>query len=244
VIQSAENALLARARACVGMVLRGKYRLDRLLGVGGMACVYAATHLRNADRVAVKILHRDLSIDAGVRARFLREGAAANRVAHSGTVRVRDDDTAEDGSLFLVMDLLEGETFHARCRRSGRFPLATGPAEPTPVVTRAARVDHRDGAGHLDAAYMTRLREHASHGGRKATDRAFVNATWTSDPSAEEAGEEFVIAVTTCENAGESMLDMVTTEENGGPFLEMSGATEFAYGAEPLKPSGVRRGRF
>ena len=118
-IQSAENTLLARARACVGMVLRGKYRLDRLLGVGGMACVYAATHLRNADRVAVKILHRDLSIDAGVRARFLREGAAANRVAHSGTVRVLDDDMAEDGSLFLVMDLLEGETFHARCRRSG-----------------------------------------------------------------------------------------------------------------------------
>jgi len=84
-----------------------------------MACVYAATHLRNADRVAVKILHRELSIDGGVRARFLRGGRAANRVAHSGTVRVLDDDTADDGSLFLVMDLLDGETFHARCRRSG-----------------------------------------------------------------------------------------------------------------------------
>jgi serine/threonine protein kinase len=119
VIQLAENELLARARACVGTFLRGKYRLDRLLGVGGMACVYAATHLRNADRVAVKILHRELSIDAGVRARFLREGGAANRVAHSGTVRVLDDDMTEDGRLFLVMDLLEGETFHARCRRSG-----------------------------------------------------------------------------------------------------------------------------
>ena len=119
VIQSAENDLPARAHACVGRVLRGKYRLDRLLGVGGTACVYAATHLRNGDRVAVKILHRELSIYAGVRARFLREGGAANRVAHSGTVRVLDDDMAEDGSLFLVMDLLEGETFHARCRRSG-----------------------------------------------------------------------------------------------------------------------------
>jgi eukaryotic-like serine/threonine-protein kinase len=111
VIQSAANDLPARAHACVGRVLRGKYRLDRLLGVGGMACVYAATHLRNADRVAVKILHRELSIDAGVRARFLREGGAANRVAHSGTVRVLDDDMAEDGSLFLVMDLLEAKPF-------------------------------------------------------------------------------------------------------------------------------------
>jgi len=125
-----------------------------------------------------------------------------------------------------------------------RFPHATGPAEPTPVVTRAARVDHRDGAGHLDAAYMTRLRERASHGARKASDRAFVNGTWTSDPSAEEAGEEFVIAVTTCENAGESMLDMVTTEENGGPFVETSAATEFAYGAEPSSPTAARRGPF
>ena len=119
-IQLEENDLLARARVGVGMVLRGKYRLDRLLGVGGMACVYAATHLRNGDRVAVKILHRELSIDAGLRARFLREGRAANRVAHSGTVRVLDDDTAHDGSLFLVMDLLDGETLHARWRRSGR----------------------------------------------------------------------------------------------------------------------------
>src|SRR5580658_2980745 len=116
VIRSEENDLLARARACVGMVLRGKYRLDRVLGVGGMACVYAATHLRNGDRVAVKILHRELSIDSGLRARFLREGSAANSVEHPGTVRVLDDDIAEDGSLFMVMDLLDGETVHSRWR--------------------------------------------------------------------------------------------------------------------------------
>ena len=133
---------LARAHARVGMVLRGKYRLDRLLGVGGTACVYAATHLRNADRVAVKILHRELSIDAGVRARFLREGGAANRVAHSGTVRVLDDDVAEDGSLFLVMDLLEGETFHGRCRRSG------GRLGAREVVKLVCEVLHVLGAAH------------------------------------------------------------------------------------------------
>jgi len=112
--------VLSEARACVGVVLRGKYRLDRLLGVGGMACVYAATHLHNADRVAVKILHRELSVDAGLRARFLREGDAANRVQHPGTVRVLDDDIAEDGRFFIVMDLLDGETLSARWERSGR----------------------------------------------------------------------------------------------------------------------------
>src|SRR5580704_19567928 len=80
-----ESDLLMIANSRVGAVLRGKYRLDRLLGIGGMSCVYAATHLRNEDRVAVKILHRELSIDAGLRARFLREGDAANRVGHPGT---------------------------------------------------------------------------------------------------------------------------------------------------------------
>jgi eukaryotic-like serine/threonine-protein kinase len=112
------DAKLAHSR--VGAVLRGKYRLDRLLGIGGMACVYAATHLRNADRVAVKILHRELAIDDGLRARFLREGDAANRVGHPGTVRALDDDIAEDGSLFMVMDLLDGETVHARWNQMGR----------------------------------------------------------------------------------------------------------------------------
>jgi serine/threonine-protein kinase len=116
----ADHDLSDGAKARVGTVLSGKYRLDRVLGVGGMASVYAATHLRNANVVAVKVLHRELSIDAGLRARFLREGYAANSVGHPGTVRVLDDDTAEDGSVFIVMDLLDGETLDARWERSGR----------------------------------------------------------------------------------------------------------------------------
>jgi serine/threonine-protein kinase len=109
----------ARAKERLGRVLNGKYRLDRVLGVGGMASVYAATHLRNASRVAVKVLHKEMAIDENVRARFLREGYAANSVEHAGTVRILDDDTAEDGSVFLVMELLEGETLDARWERSG-----------------------------------------------------------------------------------------------------------------------------
>jgi serine/threonine-protein kinase len=103
------GALEARARKRLGTTLRGKYRLDRLLGVGGMASVYAATH-RNSKRFAVKVLHPELSIHDDVRARFLREGYAANRVAHPGAVAVLDDDLAEDGSAFLVMDLFDGQT--------------------------------------------------------------------------------------------------------------------------------------
>jgi serine/threonine-protein kinase len=100
-------------------VLKAKYRLDRLLGVGGMAAVYAATHTRNASRVAVKVLHSELSVNADIRARFVREGYAANIVEHPGVVRVLDDDVDADGSVFLVMELLDGETLEARWERSG-----------------------------------------------------------------------------------------------------------------------------
>jgi eukaryotic-like serine/threonine-protein kinase len=115
------NQLLARARTRVGTVLCGKYRLDAVLGAGGMASVFGATHLRNANRVAVKILHPELAIDEGLRARFLREGYASNLAEHPGAVRILDDDTAEDGSVFLVMELLEGEGLDAKWQRSGRM---------------------------------------------------------------------------------------------------------------------------
>jgi serine/threonine protein kinase len=92
----------------LGTTLRGKYRLDRVLGEGGMAVVYAATH-RNKKQFAVKILHADLSRRADVRERFVREGLSANSLNHPGAVAVLDDDVAEDGAAFLVMELLHGE---------------------------------------------------------------------------------------------------------------------------------------
>jgi len=114
----ASDPLVARAQARVGSTLRDKWRLDVLLGVGGMAAVYAATH-RNGSRVAVKILHPGMSTNAFVRERFMWEGYAANAVGHEGAVKVIDDDEAEDGSLFLVTELLDGETLEERRMRSG-----------------------------------------------------------------------------------------------------------------------------
>jgi eukaryotic-like serine/threonine-protein kinase len=111
------DPLVVRARGRVGQTLRGKWRLDVLLGVGGMAAVYAATH-RNGGRMAVKILHPELSTSAEVRSRFTREGHAANAVGHEGAVKVVDDDVAEDGSLYLVTELLDGETLEDRRLRS------------------------------------------------------------------------------------------------------------------------------
>ena len=106
----------------VGQTLHGKWTLEALIGVGGMAAVYAARH-RNASRGAVKLLHPALAHDPRLCSRFLREGYVANTVDHPGVVRVLDDDTADDGTVFLVMELLQGETVDARARRmGGRLP--------------------------------------------------------------------------------------------------------------------------
>ena len=112
-----------RAQSRVGIVLKDKWRLDSLLGVGGMAAVYAATH-RNQKRVAVKMLHAEFSQQGDTRTRFLREGYAANVIEHPGAVSVLDEDVSDDGNAFLVMELLEGETLDQRWERhAGRLPF-------------------------------------------------------------------------------------------------------------------------
>src|SRR5271154_1698216 len=111
-------SLEQRAQRRIGAVLRDKYVLQRVLGAGGMAAVYLGVH-RNGNRVAVKVLHPEASADPDTRARFLREGYVANSIGPPGAVRVLDNDTADDGAVFLVMELLLGETLHARAKRLG-----------------------------------------------------------------------------------------------------------------------------
>jgi serine/threonine-protein kinase len=111
------------AEARIGTVLRGKYRLDRVIGIGGMATVYAATH-RNKKKVAIKMLHPELSVRENIRTRFLREGYVANTVDHPGAVSVLDDDVAEDGSAFLVMELLTGQAVdEVAAAEGGKLPI-------------------------------------------------------------------------------------------------------------------------
>jgi serine/threonine protein kinase len=105
----------------LGTTLLGKWHLDALLGEGGMAAVYAATH-RNGARGAVKMLHA--SAEADEISRFIREGYIANHVDHPAVVRALDDDVAEDGTPFLVMELLEGRALDELATElGGRLPV-------------------------------------------------------------------------------------------------------------------------
>src|SRR5258708_29891152 len=119
-----DEDVVIRAQRRIGTVLRGKYRLDRVLGVGGMATVYAATH-RNGKEFALKLLHPELALRKDIRARFIREGYVANAVKHPASVAVLDDDVGEDGTAFLVMELLHGQTVETLWQRSDeQLPLA------------------------------------------------------------------------------------------------------------------------
>jgi eukaryotic-like serine/threonine-protein kinase len=117
--------LTERAQRRIGTSLRkGKYVLDRLVGVGATSAVFAATH-RNGRTFALKLLHPELGTFEELRTRFLRDGYAANRVRHPSIVPVVDDDIdEEDGSAFIVMDLLEGATLASEWHEAARtLPL-------------------------------------------------------------------------------------------------------------------------
>ena len=116
------DAAYASARDRLGTTLCNKYHLDEVLGVGGTAVVFKATH-RNGNKVAVKLLHDYLCKSQAVGRRFKREGYLANILDHPGTVRVLDDDVDDDGVAFLVLELLDGESLEERrVRLGGRLP--------------------------------------------------------------------------------------------------------------------------
>lgn len=112
------DELRQEADARVGTTLLDKWHLDALIGIGGMAAVFAATH-RNGLRGALKILGAACSCDERLRSRFLREGYIANRVGHPGAVRVLDDDSTGDGRVFLVMELLDGSALDVLAEAEG-----------------------------------------------------------------------------------------------------------------------------
>lgn len=105
--------------AAVGDVLAGKYRVDKILGIGGMGMVVAATHLELDQRVALKFMLPGGSEAPETAARFLREARAAGRLNSDHVCRVTDVGRFEGGAPYIVMEYLQGESFGALLRRRG-----------------------------------------------------------------------------------------------------------------------------
>ena len=88
----------------------GSYRVIRVLGVGGMGTVYEAQHQQIARHVAIKVLHGEFSQNRELVERFLNEARAVNEINHAGVIKIFDADKLEDGTPFLVMELLAGHS--------------------------------------------------------------------------------------------------------------------------------------
>ncbi|HNJ43002.1 MAG TPA: serine/threonine-protein kinase, partial [Acidobacteriota bacterium] len=109
------------AESLVGLVLNGKYRLERHIASGGMASIYAATRLEIGDTVAVKILTPDALRNPMAVLRFRRESQAAARIKHPGVVSVYDFSTLPDGRTFMVMEFLKGQSLRDELTTCGRI---------------------------------------------------------------------------------------------------------------------------
>ena len=108
----------------LGHVFDEKYRLDARLGGGGMGTVYRATHLLIDRPVAIKVLSQRFVGDETAQQRFRREARAAGRMQHANAVSVTDFGATADGYLYIVMELLEGQTLRDVLMREGPLDVA------------------------------------------------------------------------------------------------------------------------
>jgi serine/threonine-protein kinase len=138
------------AASRVGQTLAGKYRLDALLGAGGMGEVYRAENVHIGRPVAIKMLHEEHAENQDVVSRFLREARAANIVRHPNVVDVLDIGQTEAGAPFIVQELLEGQDLATyTIGRGGRLGVEEALDILQPVVD-AVGFAHERGVIHRD----------------------------------------------------------------------------------------------
>lgn len=133
----------------VGTTLDGRYELVAHLATGGMGAVFQARHVHLRKDVAVKVLRPDLTTSAEIVERFRREAEIASALEHDNIVRVTDFGRSPEGYLFLVMELLGGESLFDRLRREGALP----PEEAVPIlwqVCAGLEAAHALGVVHRD----------------------------------------------------------------------------------------------
>jgi serine/threonine-protein kinase len=124
----------------VGRVLADRYRIVKLLGSGGMGSVYRAEHVHMQKPVAVKILHRHMTTNAEVVARFEREAVAAGRIEHPNVAAATDFGKLEDGSFYLALEYVEGKSLGD--------VLDAGPLSPYRALVVARQIADALGAAH------------------------------------------------------------------------------------------------
>jgi serine/threonine-protein kinase len=133
----------------VGKVFEGRYRIDVLIGRGGMGAVYRALQVSMDKVVAVKVIRADFAGDLEVARRFHREAKAASLLSHPHTIRVFEFGQTEEGDLYLVMELLSGRSLARVMREDGPLPVDRGLKIVAQVAQSLAEA-HAAGLVHRD----------------------------------------------------------------------------------------------
>jgi serine/threonine-protein kinase len=143
----------AREDPLIGRALAGRYRVEKVLGRGGMGKVFVAEQVAMKRRVALKVIHAQDPADASERTtlvkRFQREALAVSRLEHPHTVRVFDFGRTDDDTLFMVMELLKGRTLGEVIRAEGRLDPRRAVAIAIQVCKSLAEA-HAGGVVHRD----------------------------------------------------------------------------------------------
>ncbi len=136
-----------------GEVFVGRYRTVRELGQGGFGAVYEAEDIRLRRRVAIKLLHPAIAKDKKAKARFKREALAAARIDHPAVVQVLEQGETPDGTLYIVMEYVDGVTLLAELRRAHKQGVRLGATQARVIGWQTARVlarTHERGIFHRD----------------------------------------------------------------------------------------------
>jgi hypothetical protein len=168
---------------------------------------------------------------------------AARKAPKSGAARAAKKRTAAASSRAKAAPRKSVKKALARGKKPAarKAPArAAKPAGKRPAVAKAIR--RRDGAGHLDPQYAADLRAKSSR--PEPEPASFLNRPRSSDDLVEELGEEVVGEATSAEHEGGDILDQEVPEERGGPFVETTGAEEFAHGIDASNPKGAKREPF
>ncbi len=132
-----------------GQVIGGRFRIENLIGKGGMGSVYQAKHLSLPRTYAIKILLSDLATDEGFIERFRREAIAMSRVDHPNVIRITDFGHTGDGSVYLVMEFLEGDGLDEVLARRVRLPVERS-LTILAQISDALEVAHQERVIHRD----------------------------------------------------------------------------------------------
>ncbi len=133
----------------IGSEVDGRYKIVELIGEGGMGKVYLAEHVEIGKRVALKVLHASYSRMPDLVERFRREARAASKIGHPNIVDVTDSGSTADGSVYFVMEYLEGVELGSVIEREGALDVARA-LRITGQICRALSAAHREGIIHRD----------------------------------------------------------------------------------------------